>query len=105
MPRKPQDVTDAELAVLQLLWDRGTATVRDITDTLYPSGPASDVATVQKLLHRLEQKACVRRDRDRWPHLFEAAMRREELIDRRLQNTADSLCDGSLEPLLTHLVR
>jgi BlaI family transcriptional regulator, penicillinase repressor len=105
MPRKPQDVTDAELAVLEVLWDRGTATVRDITETLYPRGPASDVATVQKLLQRLEQKSWVRRNRDCWPHLFEAAIPREGLIDRRLQNTADTLCEGSLEPLVTHLVR
>ena len=105
MPRKAQDVTDAELAILQFLWDRGSATVRDIAEALYPAGPASDVATVQKLLHRLEQKQCVRRNRKCWPHVFEPAIERGNLIERRLQTTADKLCDGALEPLLTHLVR
>lgn len=105
MPRKAQDVTDAELAILQFLWDCGSATVRDIAESLYPNGPASDVSTVQKLLHRLELKQCVRRNRKCWPHVFEPAIERENLIGRRLQTTADKLCDGALEPLLTHLVR
>lgn len=105
MPRKPQDVTDAELAILQVLWERGQATVRELTEVLYPAGTSSDFATVQKLLNRLEQKDCVGRDRDRWPHLFRATMDRESLIERRLQTTADELCDGALTPLLSHLVR
>jgi predicted transcriptional regulator len=105
MPRPPQDVTDAELAVLQVLWDRGQATVRELTEQLYPQYSASEHATVQKLLERLEGKDCVRRDRGSWPHMFEAKIGRGELIDRKLQQTADKLCDGSIQPLLTHLVK
>ncbi len=105
MPRPPQDVTEAELAILQVLWDRGSATVRDLSEKLYPAGSSSDYATVQKLLGRLESKRCVKRDRDVWPHVYEPAIKRKDLIGRRLQATADELCAGSLEPLLTHLVR
>jgi predicted transcriptional regulator len=105
MPRKPQDVTDAELSILQVLWDRGEATVRDLTERLYPAGTGSDLATVQKLLKRLEAKRCVRRDRTSWPHLFRPGIARDELLGRRLQTTADELCSGSLEPLVTHLVK
>jgi predicted transcriptional regulator len=105
MPRRPQDVTDAELAILQHLWEHGPATVRDIAAALYPKGTGSDLATVQQLLRRLEQKRCVKRDRKPWPQVFEAAIERGALIDRQLQSTADKLCAGSLEPLLTHLVR
>jgi predicted transcriptional regulator len=60
---------------------------------------------VQKLLERLEAKQCVQRNREGWPHVFEAAIARAELIDRRLQQTADKLCEGSIQPLLTHLVK
>jgi predicted transcriptional regulator len=105
MARKPQDVTDAELSILQVLWTRGTATVRELTEQLYPPGTGSDLATVQKLLKRLEGKRCVRRDRSAWPHQFRPAIARNDLIGRRLQTTADELCCGSLEPLVTHLVR
>jgi predicted transcriptional regulator len=105
MPRPSQDVTDAELGILQVLWDRGSATVRELTEQLYSTYAASQHATVQKLLERLEAKECVTRDRDAWPHLFMAAIDRTELIDRRLQQTADKLCEGSMQPLLTHLVK
>jgi predicted transcriptional regulator len=105
MPRPPQDVTDAELAILQVLWDRGHATVRELTEQLYSQYSSSQHATVQKLLERLEAKDCVRRNRGTWPHMFEAAIERGDLIDRKLQQTADKLCDGSIQPLLTHLVK
>ena len=105
MPRPPQDVTDAELAILNLLWDRGQATVRELAEQLYAEYTPSNHATVQKLLERLKAKACVRRDRSNWPHRFEAAIERGDLIDRRLRQTADKLCDGAIQPLLTHLVK
>ena len=105
MPRTPQDVTDAELAVLQALWQRGSATIRQLTDVLYPDGNEVHYATVQKLLERLESKAYVEHRRDVVPHTFLAAVDREELIGRRLQATAEKLCGGSLTPLLMHLVK
>lgn len=105
MARTPQDVTDAELAVLQILWDGGPATIRQLTDALYPGGGTAQYATVQKLLERLESKGCVRRERKAAAHTFSAAIARQELIGRRLQDVAEKLCGGSLTPLLTHLVR
>lgn len=105
MARTPQDVTDAELALLQVLWDSGPATIRHLTDVLYPGGNAAQYATVQKLLDRLESKGCVRRDRTPPAHVFSAAIAREDLIGRRLRDMAEKLCGGSLTPLLTHLVR
>src|SRR5262249_10192887 len=56
MARTPPDVTDAELAVLQVLWDRGPATIRELTPLLYPDVTDASYATVQKLLERLEAK-------------------------------------------------
>jgi predicted transcriptional regulator len=105
MARTPQDVTEAELAVLQRMWDQGAVTVRQLTDELYPEGGGSEYATVQKLLERLARKEYVVRNRDVWPHLFETTVGRDELIGRRLQTTADQLCNGSLQPLLTTLVQ
>jgi len=105
MPRKASDVTDAELAVLQVLWEKGTTTVRDIVAILYPAGTPSDLATVQKLLKRLENKNCISRNRSTWPHEFQPAIQRDDLISRRLQTTANELCEGSILPLLTQLVQ
>jgi predicted transcriptional regulator len=106
MARTPQNVTDAELAVLQALWDHGgTATVRQLADALYPRCTTAQYATVQKLLERLEAKGCVTRDRSPWPHQFTAAIDRDDLIGRHLRSVAEKLCGGSLTPLLTHLLR
>jgi BlaI family transcriptional regulator, penicillinase repressor len=105
MARTPQDVTETELSILQLLWDRGELTIRQLTDRLYPEGGNAHYATVQKLLERLERKGFVVRDRSPAAHTFAAAVKRDELIGRRLQAVAEELCGGSLTPLLTHLVR
>ena len=104
MGRKMQDVTEAELAILEKLWEAGPSSVRSIATGLYGGPSTSNTATVQKLLGRLESKGCVTRDQSVWPRLFRAAIERAELINRRLQITADELCEGSLAPLLTHLV-
>ena len=105
MARTPQDVTAAELSVLQVIWERQTATVRELTERLYPEGTPAQHATVQKLLERLEAKKYVKRNRKTWPHQFSAAVAREVLIVRQLQTTADKLCQGELHPLLTSLVK
>ena len=104
-PNTPPDVTDAELAVLQALWEQGEATIRRLTDALYPAGTAAHYGTVQKLLERLEAKGCVRRDRRPWPHAFRPTIDRETLIGWRLRATAEQLCGGSLTPLLLHLLK
>jgi predicted transcriptional regulator len=101
----PPDVTDAELSVLQTLWEHGASTIRQIADIVYPGGKAAQYGTVQKLLERLEAKGCIRRDRQPWPHVFTAAVDRETLIGWRLRDTAEKLCGGSLTPILMHLLR
>jgi predicted transcriptional regulator len=105
MARTPEDVSNSQLAVLTVLWDEGPATIRRLTEVLYPGGGVAEYATVQKLLERLEEKGHVERQRTRGAHTFAAAIAREELIGRRLQDVAEKLCGGSLTPLLTHLVR
>jgi predicted transcriptional regulator len=97
--------TDAELAVLQALWDQGPATIRQLTDTLYPRGGDAAYATVQKLLERLEVKGHVRRDRSSHAHVFAATTDRDALVGQRLRAMAERLCGGMMAPLLTHLVR
>jgi BlaI family transcriptional regulator, penicillinase repressor len=99
-----QDVTEAELAVLQALWDLGPSTIRQLVERVYQQSGASAYGTVQKLLERLEAKGFVGRDRSVPVHVFRALVDRDELIGRRLRAVADSLCGGSLTPLLTHLV-
>jgi predicted transcriptional regulator len=106
MARSPRDVTETELAILQVLWDQEAASRRQITDVLYPDGGPAQYATVQKLLERLESKRLVRHRRGPDGVLtFTALVAREEFISRRLLDMADRLCGGSLTPLLMNLIR
>lgn len=105
MARPRQDVTPAELAILELLWDRAKASTRQIVDALDPGGGAGRYATVQKQLERMEAKGLILRDRSYFQHLFSPAVDREELAGQRLRTVLDKLCEGSLVPLLSHIVR
>lgn len=103
MSPKTVDVTETELAILDVLWDRGPTTIREITDLLYEQGTAGEYATVQKLLDRLAKKGYVRRDRTSFAHVFSATVDKQELIGQGLEKLAAKLCDGSFTPLLMHL--
>ena len=105
MARGPDDITDAELAVLRALWRHPAATIRELADQLYPAGGPAHYATVQKLLDRLEGKRFARRDADRVPHRFGATVTEDELVGRSLRSLAAKLCGGSLSPLVSSLVR
>ena len=106
MARTAQDVTDTELAILQVLWDQGPSTRRQITDVLYPRGGPAQYATVQKLLERLEAKGFVAaKNRGQGVLTFAVSVDRDELISRKLQEMAEKLCGGSMTPLLMNLVR
>ena len=105
MEREPDNVSDAELAVLQVLWEGQPATIRQITEAVYPSATDAKYATVQKLLERLEEKGHVIRDRSQHAHLFSARTSRDTLVGRRLRAMAEELTGGLMSPLLLHLAR
>jgi len=103
MASQYENVTDTELAMLEVLWKEGPSTIRQIAERLYPKGKFSQYTTVQSLLQRLESKGYVARDRSAFVHVFEAKVDRSALIGHRLQDVADKLCEGSLTPLLLQL--
>ena len=105
MADQPLPLADAELAVMQLLWDHEQLTAREIREQLYPDETASNHGTVQKLLQRLEHKGYVARDRSQFVHLFRAEIARGQYAGQQLESLADKLTDGSLVPFLTHLMQ
>jgi BlaI family transcriptional regulator, penicillinase repressor len=104
MRRSNRDVTEAELAILQVLWEEGEVTVRRLIDRLYATDGSSAHATIQKLLERLEAKGFVRRDRGGPVQVISAVVHRDELVRRRLRDVANELCGGSLSAMFSHLV-
>lgn len=105
MTRKGRDVTEAELEVLQVLWSRGPRTIREVAAILDPPNQDVYYATVKKLLERLEAKGVVRREPLGIAYRYEAKVDRDELVGQRLRDLAESLCDGSVTPLLTQLAQ
>jgi BlaI family penicillinase repressor len=103
--RPAEDVTETELAMLQVLWERGEATRRQVADALYPDGGEAHYATAQTLLQRLEKKGFVRHERRDNVLVFTATVDRDAFIQRRLQALADKLCGGAAAPLVMNLVR
>ena len=100
-----EPVTDGELSILEVIWDQGTPSSREIAAVLYDKVIDSKLASVQKLLERLEAKGCVSRDRSDRAHRFRALFSREDFLRHRLQGVADRLCDGAIVPLVTTLLR
>ncbi len=97
-------LANAELAVMELLWEEDRWTARDIRERLYPGSTKAQHGTVQRLLQRLEDKGFVERDKSLPVHLFSAAISRQAYASGQLESLADKLTGGSLAPLITHLM-
>jgi BlaI family transcriptional regulator, penicillinase repressor len=97
-------ITEAELEVLKVLWERPSATVREVHAALAQQGRQQAYNTVLTLLQRLEAKEFVQGDKGGPANVYRAAVSRESLLNRRLAELADQLCDGTSSPLLLALV-
>ena len=107
MDQRACSIGEAELEVLKVLWEHGPGTVRQINTHLQPRGHQWAYTTVQTMLHRLQNKGCVRSrrsDRTGAAHVFEPAVSRDRLLSQRLRDLADQWCDGTSSPLLLALV-
>lgn len=101
---KKQPLANAELAVMDLLWQTDQMTARQIREELYPDETRAQHGTVQRLLQRLEDKGYILRDRTLSVHFFSAAVDRQTYAGSQLESLASRLTGGSFAPLITHLV-
>ena len=105
MPPAPKPgVSDAELAVLKVLWKHGPQTVRQVESHL---GRRKKWAytTILTLLTRLRSKGYVTHDRGNVAHVFRPAVSRQTLLGQGLAELADRMCDGTASPLVHALVQ
>ena len=98
-------LSEAEREVLRVLWDHGPRTVREINEVLKHRGRRWAYTTVATLLQRLGVKQYVASDPSAVPHVYRAVVTRDEMLERRLQEAADELCDGRAAPLVLALVQ
>jgi BlaI family penicillinase repressor len=85
--------TDAELAILDVLWERGHATVREVFEALYEH-EGGGYTTALKLLQVMHGKGLVERDDSQRAHVFRAAVTRETARTRLLGPIVQRLFGG-----------
>ena len=101
-------LSDAERDVLRALWDLGPGTVRQVNGLLETRGRSWKYTTVLTLLQRLQAKGYASAGVPAGggsAHVFRAEVSRDALLDQRLKDAAEELCDGSAAPLLLALVQ
>jgi predicted transcriptional regulator len=86
--------TDAELAILRVLWDRGPCTVRDVHDALSDT-QGTGYTTVLKLLQIMTDKGLVVRDETERAHVYEPRISEQRTQRQLLADLADRAFGGS----------
>lgn len=99
MPKKSRPrPTDAELEILNVLWQRGPSTVREVHDALHRTRPTG-YTTMLKLMQIMAEKQLVRRDERQRAHVYEAQLAEEQtqtqlvgdLLERAFKGSATKL--------------
>jgi BlaI family penicillinase repressor len=104
MSRKPVAVTETELAILEVLWSRGHATVREIVESVYGQHSASLHATVNSLIDRLREKGYLAVDPSEFAHRYSVTVNRDTIVGQRLREIANQHFQGAVAPLLLTLI-
>ena len=92
--RKP---TDAELAILRVLWARGPSTVREVAEAM---GREGAYTTVLKLLQIMTDKGLVRRDESTRSHVYKATASEDQTKRQLVADLLDKVFEGSSAKLV-----
>src|SRR5437667_7386897 len=95
----PPRPTDAELAILRVLWSRGASTVRDVYDQLNRHA-TTGYTTVLKMLQIMTEKGLVVRDETQRAHIYEARYSEQKTQRQLLLDLADRAFGGSAAKLV-----
>jgi BlaI family transcriptional regulator, penicillinase repressor len=104
MRPKSATLTPQELEIMKIVWDRDSATVRDVYETLLQRRKIAytSVMTTMKIL---ESKGYLRKRRQDRAFVYTPADPKEKVIARMIREFVDRVFNGSAEPLLVHLVK
>ena len=91
--------TDAELAILGVLWQRGPSTVRQVLDVLNAEKPTG-YTTVLKLLQIMTEKGLVTRDESRRTHVYQPRIPAEGTRRQLVADLLEQAFEGSAEKLV-----
>ncbi|MCR6720604.1 MAG: BlaI/MecI/CopY family transcriptional regulator [Chitinophagaceae bacterium] len=86
--------TESELEILQILWTKGTATVREVHEELAATKDVGYTTTL-KLMQIMHEKGLVKRDDSMRTHIYQAAVNKEKTQKHLLGKMIDNLFGGS----------
>ena len=98
-----QRPTSSELAILDVLWDRGSATVREVYEALYAQ-EGGGYTTALKLMQVMHAKGLVERDDSQRAHVFRAVPTREFTRTRMLDTMIEQMFGGRPMDLVLSLL-
>jgi predicted transcriptional regulator len=104
MPRTLPRPTDAELAILRVLWDLGSATVRQVHEALTEVRDTGYTTTL-KLMQIMAEKQLVTRDESRRTHIYQARLARDETQRQLVSDLMDRAFGGSASALVLQALR
>jgi predicted transcriptional regulator len=104
MRPKHTTLTPQELEIMKLVWQRDTATVRDIYETLLERRKIA-YTTVMTMMKILETKGYLKKRRQERAFVYRPARPKSQVIAGMLREFIDRVFNGSAEPLLVHLVK
>ena len=101
--KRPQELTRAELEIMQILWQKGRALVHDILDAMPEPRPAYN--TVSTIVRILEQKGFVGHTAYGRTHEYHPLIGREEYTEQYMTGVLGNFFDGSLVQMVSFLSR
>jgi predicted transcriptional regulator len=91
--------TDAELAILRVLWSRGPSTVRQVHEVL-SKGRETGYTTVLKLMQIMTEKGLVERDESERTHVYQTRFTQEQTQQRLVSDLLEKAFSGSASQLV-----
>lgn len=101
--KQPPRPTDSELAILQVLWERGPCTVREVQEELERTR-RTGYTTALKFLQIMHEKGLVARDESRRTHIYEARMPQEDTQRQLLDHILERAFGNSAQKLVMHVL-
>jgi predicted transcriptional regulator len=104
MRRRTRTLTDQELAIMKLVWERDEgATVRDVYEALLAKRKVA-YTTVMTMMGILEQKGFLKKSQDERAFVYRPTQPKGQVIGAMVQEFINRVFNGAAEPLLVHLV-
>lgn len=93
-----------QLQIMQVLWARGRATAREITDALNESDGIAH-STVQTLLRKLEAKGTVAHEVEDRTFIYHPLVEERNVTRKATRDLIDRVFGGSVGGLIAHLLK